>query len=142
MRRLIVSNILPGNSHTINVIVHQSRYFIFSRYHRCENQQVGTRLRIPQNNLFAPVAKDIGTQVGSGFGRIARSGIAIIGQSNHTIHFRTVPLVYLHPIQQFILQITVPIYSEFTEGRFLVAIIFPLQSYTFPLAVDHISNPR
>ena len=139
MRRLIVSNILPGNSHTINVIVHQSRYFIFSRYHRCENQQVGTRLRIPQNDLFAPVAKDIGTQVGSGFGRIARSGIAIIGQSNHTIHFRTVPLVYLHPIQQFILQITVPIYSE---GRFLVAIIFPLQSYTFPLAVDHISNPR
>ena len=72
MGRLVVGRILPTNAEAIDVVVHQCGNGIGCGDVRRKNVQMGGVTCVPENDLFTPVAKEVGLQTGRGFGPIAR----------------------------------------------------------------------
>ena len=72
MGRLVVGRILPANAEAVDVIVHQCGNGVSRGDVRREDVQMGGVARIPENDLFAPVTKEVGLQTGRGLGPVAR----------------------------------------------------------------------
>ena len=60
MGRLVISYILPRDTHALGVVVHEGRYAKPSRKIRGENIQGLAVIAAPEDNLFTPVSKEVG----------------------------------------------------------------------------------
>ena len=73
MGRLVVSHILPGHTHTVDVVVHQRHHAVFCGYVGGKDVEHAGIAAVKENHLLAPVAKDVGLQTGIALGVIDRS---------------------------------------------------------------------
>ena len=64
MRGLIVRHILPRHTQAIDRVVHQSDQPMLCGDGGCEYQQLAGVLLVVEHHLFAPVAEQVGLEVG------------------------------------------------------------------------------
>ena len=60
VRRLVVGRVLPGHAHAVGVVVHQRRHAVVCGDVGGEDVQRAAGAGIPEDELLAPVAEQVG----------------------------------------------------------------------------------
>ena len=72
MGRLVVGGVLPADGEPVDIVVHQGRHGVGRGDVGGEDVQMGSIARVPKDDFFAPVAKEVGLKTGCGLGPVAR----------------------------------------------------------------------
>lgn len=88
------------------MVVHGSYKAIVRSVCRGEYHQRRAGRGIPQNNLFAPVAEEVGLQTGCLFGAVARRRAGVVIECEDTVGFAgfPVPFVDAVAVEKLVLQ--------------------------------------
>ena len=116
MRRLVVGRVLPRHPHSIDVVVHQGGHSHLRGFDGGKDVESGAVGSVPQNQFLAPVAQQVGLQVGVFLREVARARVVVLVQTLPVdCELRrpvAVPFVNPVAIEQFVLRVAIPIDAE------------------------------